>query len=76
MGLCLVFQKARETATEVEYQFGHSLTKMDRSVLIEKSDPTGPEDDPRDPMAQRVIGLVLSRRTDQVPWPEAGALES
>jgi hypothetical protein len=76
MGLSLVFQKAKETETEVEYRWGHSLTEMDNIVVMEKSDPTGPEDDPRDLMAQRVIGLVMSRRTDQNPWPEAGAHES
>lgn len=76
MGMFLVFQKAKETETQVEYQYGHSLTNLDKSVLIDKSNPTGPKDDPRDPMAQRVIGMVLSRRTEGNPWPESGALQS
>ncbi len=77
MAMTLIYQKVKETETEVEYRYGHSLTKLDKSVVIDKSDPTGPEkDDPRDPMAQRAIGLIMSQRTEQTPWPESGAHES
>ncbi len=76
MGMILIYQKAKETETEVEYLYGHSLTKLDKSLVMEKSDPTGPEDDPRDLMAQRVIGLIMSQRTEQTPWPEGGAIQA
>lgn len=77
MGMFLVFQKTRESETTVEYQYGHSLTNLDKSLVIDKAHPTGPQKDgPRNAMAQRVVGLVMSRRTDLDPWPESGALQS
>jgi hypothetical protein len=76
MGLFLIYEKFTETETEVEYHYGHGLDKLDKRLVIDKSAPEGPlKEGSPDGMAQRVIGLVLSRREGDA-WPDGGALQS
>lgn len=77
MGLFVVYQKFKETETEVEYHYGHSATDLDMRLVLDKSDPTGPpKEGPYDPVTQKVIGLLNSRLAEIDRWPGGGAIQS
>ncbi|MDQ3716661.1 MAG: hypothetical protein M3381_11710 [Actinomycetota bacterium] len=76
MAIYVVYRKSKETETQVTYQYGHGENEMDMTLVIDKANPTvAPKEGPYDPIAQKVIGQVNSRREGPDQWPGGGAIQ-
>ena len=86
MAIYILYEKFRETDSEVEYHYGSSKTELNERLVIDKSGPGGelkdPGGDPR--TAGDVVGRILYNLHKQgvdlqakiVSWPDAGAIQA
>lgn len=75
MALLVYYHRIRDDLDEVEYEFGHTTTELDRTLTISKTQLTILSETPSQ-IYRAVGGRIMYRFRREEVWPEKGMIAS